>query len=279
MRKILQIVAISLTPWVATAVGQEGSARPRGISSRLAEIVEAYQPRLDEEISLDDVGRAVVEALESVDAGEVERVNSALSHLRDEEAELEDLLRDLAQGLPLVSLAPVTAPDPVGDLAPDTLEMERRKLQVLRARATALEEQRRRDALAAQLEAAARRLSPFGEALLASLEKLPEANEAPKTALVIATPFTARAASALYLAGDYAGAARRFRSLDAATLTPRRLYQMARSLEEIGDLDGAVETLRRLEAMPDGFWQRRAKNLREFIEKSRSLESLLKEKD
>ena len=91
-----------------------------------------------------------------------------------------------------------------------------------------------------------------------------------------------RLADALYRSGDHRGASRQYEAARAAgdpRMDAERLYRLARCHEQLADFGAAkaaLDALLAAESDPTSFWNKRATKLRELIEKSESLQKLLR---
>lgn len=256
----------------------DGSGRlGSGVASRLADVLGEEKVTGAKETTLDDLADAVTLSLDSVDRSRVADVNDELSRLRDEESELRSMLDELRHGIP-IDIDSVSSPSSVDDVDASTLELESQVLASMMVKVEQLEERDRQRQAYERRRRQAMQLTRKSEVLLASLDVLPDADpETDGVMTVSKTAFPGRLAHALYLARDFTGALRHYRTLEEKDMTAEQRFETSRCLEETGLIDEAVAMLGRLAA--DGsvevFWKNRAAGLSEFLTKSRSIRNVL----
>lgn len=280
MNRVATIVLAAMSVCVAAAAQQdEGPGRiGTGIAARLADILGDEPVANAKETTLDDLADAVSYAIESVDRTGVADVNSELARLRDEETELRGMLDELRNGIP-IDIDSLGTPSAADDVEPATLELESQHLAAMMVKVEQLEERARRHQAYERRRREAMQLTRKSEVLLASLDELPEADPATDGVTSVArTAFPGRLAHALFLAADFTGALRHYRTLKEEDMSAEQRFEMARCLEEAGLVDEAVGLLERIaaDASAETFWKDRASGLREFLSKSRSIREVLK---
>ena len=189
------------------------------------------------------------------------------------------MISDLEGGIPTLTdtdFAPLVSSE---DMTPEALQRETAVLTAQEAEMIQMRREREIRRIAEQARQAASEPTAMSRALLASLDVIPEAPKADGIVPVANVTFPLRIGRALFRAGDFMGALRHLRQVSEEDLSITVRYEMARCYEETGDVDSAIKVLAdgmKPESENEGFWMKRARALHEFLEKSRSLEELLK---
>ncbi|MEZ6195545.1 MAG: CDC27 family protein [Planctomycetota bacterium] len=285
MIRRLPAVRLALTlALAASGAWAQDAPRPaerpsRGLADRLGRAWQDEEPAQDTRLAR--VGSQFAAALGGVDRERMSSLEGELMELRSMATELETMLADLDRGLP-VAIDPwpgAGATDAPVDA--EAISDEERVLIALEAELARRRLEAKRAAEAAERRERARRVTPRGEALLATDAAIPAPPPAKEETGVEVGPHAVRLAEALYDSGDYRGAARQLegrRSAEKGGLTPRHLYLLARCHEELGQLDQADAALGELmTAVPDenAFWHRRAKSMRALIANSGHVNKVL----
>ncbi|MCB1282609.1 MAG: CDC27 family protein, partial [Salinibacterium sp.] len=241
-------------------------------------------PLTNEETTLIDLADAVSIVLGQVDPARLGTLNQDMDTLRREEEEIIRQLDDLEAGLPVLAGPEFSPLVPSEDLGPEALERERALLTAQEAEIFDLERRRRAQAESDRALEAARQPSVLSRALLVSLHPLPSILEpVDEVVLVSNSQYPERLARALFRTGDFRGALRHFRQIDAASLLARDSYDMARCLEELGEIEEAIAILDVANANAAGregdFWLNRIRSLKTFLDESRTVGALLREKE
>lgn len=275
---------------VPLASGQGSERRPRkdapkapasrGLAERLAgawgETVEPQEETLLTSASL------AARKLGSVDRRRLDELGQKLADIRAEERQLQRMLADLNRGIP-VALDLVPEPD-LGGRPVDQARLDEERRAVL---ALSAELERRRRARDEQMrrrerDRRARRNTVRSDSLLDLDLSVPPAPAASPDRRPVGGRHAVRLADALYRSGDHRGATRQYEAALAAKdpkMTAEKLYRLARSHEHLGDFTSARRALDALFAKSpnqESFWNKRAVQLRTLLEKSESLQKLLR---
>lgn len=269
---ILVLVALS-----AASLPAQGNRLGSGVASRLADVLGDEPVMRTEELTLNDLADSVALAFDSVDRNSVAHVNTELERLKDEETELRELLDELRRGLP-IEINAVGQASAIDDVDETTLELESQTLAAMKVQVEQLEERNRKRREWERRRREAMQLTRKSEVLLASLDTLPEPDPESDGVIAVAkTAFPGRLAHALYLARDFKGALRQYEALGLEAMNAEQRFEMARCLEEIGQVEKAIDVLGKVGAEndSDGFWRGRAEGLKKFLEKSQSIREVL----
>ena len=272
-----KFLTLLLVASCAVSVSAQDNRLGSGVASRLADVLGDEPVVKAKEIELDDLADSVALAFDSVDRNRVATVNSELERLKDEESELRSLLDELRRGLP-IDITAVGQTSAVEDIDATTLELENQTLAAMKVQVEQLEERNRKRREWERRRREAMQLTRKSEVLLASLDTLPEPDPEVDGVIAVAkTAFPGRLAHALYLARDFKGALRQYEALGLEAMDAEQRFEMARCLEEVGQVDKAIEVLGNVggENDADGFWQGRAEGLKKFLEKSQSIRQVL----
>ncbi len=266
------LAALALVLASVPALGQEKQDKPlitRGVAQKISEVLGGINVNEAAALELDDLAAAVEVALHEVDPDLISSLNKNLSELKDQEEELISQLAGLAKGHPVALIdEPMMGPLPMEEITAESLELEMDQLRIRELRIKELELQKEKERLEAEAIDKARTTSPLSTALLGTLEDLEEVREAASENVEVVSEFPGRMARALFRTGDFVGALRHFKMIPEDRMEPQDLYEMARCLEELGELQKALPITRRLQEATlsdDAFWHQRGKSLERLI--------------
>jgi tetratricopeptide (TPR) repeat protein len=252
----------------------------RGLAERLSGAWgETVEPEAE---TLLTAGTAAARKIGKVDRRRLEELEERLEMIRRMEADLQNDLRRLDQKQNVI-LETWPEPDLAGaPLDADRLDDERRTLLALESELARRQEAARLRRAAREREQKAKRATKRSSSLLDADFTVPPPPAEKPDERPTGGRHAVRLADALYRAGDHRGAVRQYEAAQAAKnpqMNAERLYRLARCYELLGDFSRArtaLDALTARESDPKSFWNRRAAKLRELLDKSESLQKLLR---